>query len=285
MTVWVAALLGLVQGVFMFVPVSSTSHLALTQHWLEGQGHLTATPESPEMLLLDLVLHSGTVVSIAVVFRGQIMALGRDFRAERRARRVDPADPAPASQMIAMLGVATVATGVLGLGVRVIAGGVFGDPRVIALLLVITGGILWWVDSTQPRGVVQITAWIAIGVGLVQALALLPGLSRSGLTIAAAMALGMLREPAARFSFFLAIPTILAATFVQAAEVVRLGEPVDLPIPSLLVGFVVAAVVGALALALVLKLLYAGKFRFFSIYVWLLAAAVLVIGDAATGGA
>ncbi len=153
MALWVAALLGLVQGTFMFVPVSSTSHLALTQHWLEGQGHLAASPESAEMLLLDLVLHTGTVVSIALVFRRQLATLGRDVVAEWRIRRSHPTEAAPAGRLVAML------------------------------------------------------------------------------------------------------------------------------------GFVVAAVVGAVALTLVLRLLYAAKFRVFSIYVGLVAIAVLIIGDPATAPA
>jgi undecaprenyl-diphosphatase len=282
MALWVAALLGLVQGTFMFVPVSSTSHLALVQHWLEGRGHLAASPESAEMVLLDLVLHTGTVVSIVFVFRKQLAALASEVVAERRTRGRRPSGEAPATRLVAMLAVSTVVTGVLGFGVRAAAPEVFSEPRVIAALLVVTGFVLWWTDSARPEGVVRIGVSVAFGVGAIQALALLPGLSRSGLTIAVALALSMRRDAAAQYSFYLAIPTILAATVVQAAEVARSGDAVTLSVASVAVGFVVAAVTGAVALTLVLRLLYAARFRVFSIYVWIVAVAVLVIGDAAT---
>jgi undecaprenyl-diphosphatase len=135
MALWVAALLGLVQGTFMFVPVSSTSHLALTQHWLEGRDNLAASPESAEMVLLDLVLHAGTVVSIAIVFRRQLLALGREVRAEVRSRGRQPRGEAPATRLVSMLAVSMVVTGVLGIAIRAGASEVFAEPPVIAGLL------------------------------------------------------------------------------------------------------------------------------------------------------
>lgn len=197
------------------------------------------------MLLLDLVLHTGTVVSIALVFRRQLATLGRDVVAEWRIRRSHPTEAAPAGRLVAMLGVSTVVTGVLGIGIRVAAPNVFAEPRIIAGLLVVTGLVLWWTDRARPEGLVGIGATVASGVGAVQALALLPGLSRSGLTIAIALALGMRRDAGAQYSFFLAIPTILAATAVQAADVARAGDPVSLSLASVAVGFLVAAVVAA----------------------------------------
>lgn len=276
MILWIAVLLGVVQGLFMFVPVSSTSHLALTQHWLEGQGIEIPAPESAEMILFDLVLHVGTLVSIAVVFRHRLTTIALDAVGELKRGR-----PYRGSEsglyLIGLIGLATVVTGVLGLGVRAAAPTVFGDPSVIAVMLVITGGILWWTDSADPVGALRPTVLMAVGIGVAQAAALLPGLSRSGLTIAAALALGMRREQAAEFSFILAIPTILAATGVQALDVLG-GDGNDISLLAMGIGFWVAALVGIAALIVVLKLLYAARFRIFSFYVWALAAVVLVTG-------
>jgi undecaprenyl-diphosphatase len=274
-TLWVAALLGLVQGVFMFVPVSSTSHLALVQHWLEGQGEVIPAPESAEMILFDLVLHVGTLVSIGVVLRHRLVAIAFDAVGEVRSNGLRLRGGDSALTLIGLLGLATAVTGGLGLGVRVLAPNVFGTPVVIAGFLAVTGVILWWTDRADPRGVTHPTALMAVGIGAAQAMALLPGLSRSGLTIAAALALGLHRRQAAEFSFILAIPTILAATAVQSVDVFGAGGT-QIPISAISLGFAVAAVSGVAALIGVLRLLYAARFRVFSLYVWALALVVLL---------
>jgi undecaprenyl-diphosphatase len=314
MSVLEAALLGLVQGVFMFVPVSSTSHLALTQHLLGAQGSAVPAPESPEMILFDIVVHVGTLVSIAVVMRRRLVQLAsglvEDLRLLRgraapgrvavsaASRRVpdEDADGRPGAGRprsggsdgdadhrvvylrLAGLGLVTVAvTGVLGLGVRAFGTEVFAQPALIAVTLAVTGTILWWTDRVGStwRGVGQLSVAVAVGIGVAQAAALLPGLSRSGLTIAMALALGLHRPLAAEYSFIVAIPTILAAAGVQTLTVATSGPGAfQLGAAAYAVGFAVAAVVGIGALLLVLRLLYQARFRFFAVYVWLLAGAV-----------
>lgn len=288
MSLWVAALLGLVQGVFMFVPVSSTSHLALTQHLLDNAGADIPAPESPEMILLDLILHVGSVVSILVVMRHRLMEGGRALLRELRLGAAYPGKPADGRyvHLLGMLVLATATTGVLGLGVRAVAPDVFARPAAIAVMLIFTGGLLWWTDRAGEgqRGARAITAGAAIGVGVAQALALLPGLSRSGLTIAVALALGMRRGAAADFSFTVAIPTILAATAVQAAELVRDGVALQIPVSAIALGFVISAAVGVVVFLAVLKLLHGARFRVFTIYVWILALVVLATGIGEVAG-
>jgi undecaprenyl-diphosphatase len=277
-TDWLAALLGVIQGVFMFVPVSSTSHLAFTQHWLQGQGAGIPDPDSAEMILFDLVVHAGTVLSIIIVLRRRLFIgaceLINDIILWRTPRELK------ALRIAILLAVSTAVTGVLGLGIRVFAGEVFGAPAAIAVMLIFTGGVLWWTDRARPSGVTQLTVGIAVGIGAAQALALLPGLSRSGLTIAAALALGLRRPAAAEYSFVLAIPTILLATVIQAVAV-GFNGPIGLSFSAMAVGFVVAAAVGVVSLHAVLRLLYATRFRIFSGYVWGLAAVVLIFGISA----
>jgi undecaprenyl-diphosphatase len=275
----VAFILGVVQGVFMFVPVSSTSHLALVQHVLLGRGAKMPEPDSAQMILFDLVLHVGTLVSITIVMRRPLANLVTGVVSDiSHWRRHGTVTGAGALGMCALLALATMVTGALGLIVRLLAPAVFATPVVIAAMLVITGIILRWTDRAIPVGNVTPTM-LAVGVGAAQALALLPGLSRSGLTIAAALALGLARPQAAEFSFVLAIPTILAATMIQSFDV--LGEPLDIPVSAMAIGFFVSAAVGTIALKAVLRLLAAARFGIFSIYVWLLAAVVL--GVALTG--
>ena len=277
-----AALLGLVQGLFMFIPVSSTSHLALVQNWLLETGSAPPPPDSPEMLLFDLVVHVGTLVSIVVVMWAPLSRLLSGIMRDLRALVGGTGPRGLLHLRLGLLGMVTVVTtGVLGIPIRAFGTGIFAAPAAIAVALVVTGGILWWTDHAGPsrRGIRDVTIMVALGIGLAQGLALLPGLSRSGLTIAMALLLGLRRPLAAQYSFFVAIPTILAASGVQLIEVLGAdAATLTVGLDAYLIGFVIAAVVGAGALLLVLRLLYQARFRVFALYVWALASFVLLAG-------
>jgi undecaprenyl-diphosphatase len=286
-TILEALLLGLVQGVFMFVPVSSTSHLVLTQHLLLESGSQLPPPESPEMVLFDLVVHVGTLVSIVVVMRAGLRDLVVGVLDDWRGGLLRPArlrssglHGAVATRVIALMLLTTAVTGALGLLLRDhLTAAVFGTPAVVAVALLVTGGLLWWTDLMREtwRGPADVTLGIAVAVGVAQAAALTPGISRSGVTIFVALLLGLQRPMAARYSFYVAIPTILAASGVQALDVLGDGE-LGIGWAPMAVAFIVAAVVGAGALLLVLRLLEQAKFRIFAVYVVLLAGVVLVSG-------
>ena len=282
MSLWEAVLLGVIQGLFMFIPVSSSSHLVLTQHWLAASGSPLPSPDSPEMILFNLVVHVGTMVSVVVVMwhplRRLLAGTVRELSLLRRRRTLRHL----IHLRLMFLGVITTGvTGVLGLFVREYGTGVFAAPWAVSVMLLATGAILWWSDSVSStwRGAAQMTVVVAVLIGLAQAAALLPGLSRSGLTIAMALALGMHRRIAAQFSFFVAIPTILSATAVQSLSLL---DPASYE-GGLMIGweayalaFTVAAAVGAGALWAVLRLLYRGRFRIFAVYVVLLAVVTLI---------
>ena len=280
MTTFEAVLLGIVQGIFMFFPVSSTSHLALTQHWLIQRGAELPAPESAEMILFDLVVHVGTLVSIAIVLRRSIAHYLRSLTRDVLGG-ADAAAPLHQRLYIRLTawGLAAVfVTGVVGLALKDVFEQVFAHPLAMTGTLTLTGVLLYWTDTfkRQPRGLKQLSLWVAIVIGLAQAAALIPGLSRSGMTIAFGLIVGLKRRWAAEFSLFIAFPTIIAATGVQALSVFRDELPRQIGAWPLFVGFVTAAVVGALALTLVLHLLYRARFRYFSYYVWLLAAVIAV---------
>jgi undecaprenyl-diphosphatase len=269
-----AALLGTVQGLFMFIPVSSTAHLVLTQHLLIRMGSALPAPESGAMILFDLVVHVGTLVSVVVVFRRSLVAyLAGVLRDLGRFPRA-PRDPGRHLHLGLMAMLSVLATGTIGLGFRATFEHVFATPRVVAATLVVTGALLWWTDRLPPRplGLRAVGPMRALLIGGAQGLALAPGISRSGMTIAAALLLGLKRRWAAEYSFLIAFPTILAATLVEA---VRLeGGMGGIGTGALATGFLVAALVGVFALVLVLKLLYRARLRYFSFYLFLLAALV-----------
>ena len=281
MTTFEAVLLGIVQGVFMFVPVSSTSHLALMQHWLIRRGSDLPAPESAEMILFDLVVHVGTLVSIVIVLRHSMWGYCRGVVSELRqsaAERRAPLRERLHLRLTLWGLLAVFVTGTVGLALKDQFERVFAHPLAMAVTLTLTGILLWWTDSFTrlPRGLKQLTPMVAIVVGLAQAFALIPGLSRSGMTIAFGLITGLKRRWAAEFSLFIAFPTIIAATGVQALGVLRDDAEVSITLWPLAVGFVVAAAVGTGALTLVLRLLYSARFRYFSYYVWFLAAAVVI---------
>jgi undecaprenyl-diphosphatase len=291
LTLVVALLLGVVQGVFMFVPVSSTSHLVLTQTWLRDQGVTLPSPDSPELVLFDLVVHVGTLVSVVIVMGDGLRQLRDGVGDEVRSGRLRKGGLAEATdtRLVALMLLSVAVTGVLGLLFQDALTTVFGSPSLVAGALVVTGGMLWWTDAMQPhrpagplrfgwRGPSQFTVTTALVVGVAQAAALTPGLSRSGTTIFAALLVGMNRTLAARYSFYIAIPTILAATGVKALQI-ALGDGFGtISWGAMAAGFVAAAVVGTVALWLVLRLLEAARFRAFSVYVWALAVVVVVSG-------
>jgi len=291
MSLLVALLLGIVQGIFMFVPVSSTSHLVLTQTLLREQGVDLPSPDSPELILFDLVVHVGTLVSVLIVMGDGLRELGSGVRDDLSSGRLRDGglSSAVSTRLVALGLLSVLVTGVLGLTFQDPLSRVFGSPQAVAIALIVTGGLLWWTDLMTAersgerlrfawRGPAQVTVTVAILVGVAQAAALTPGLSRSGTTIFAALILGMTRTLAARYSFYVAIPTILAATGVQALQV-ALGEGFgSISWGAMAVGFVSAAVVGTGALWLVLRVLEAARFRIFAFYVWTLAAVTLATG-------
>ena len=282
MTVLEAIVLGIIQGIFMFFPVSSTSHLVLAQHWLIERGSEMPSPDSPEMILFDLVVHLGTLVSMAVIFRKSLAffimrlwrGLGEGFRAPGREGARERM-----TLKLAVLGLFSVAvTGAIGFPMKAAFETIFARPVFIAGTLTVTGILLYWTDvlPRRKRRLADVGPGTAALVGVAQGLALMPGLSRSGTTIAFGLFAGMKRRWAAEYSFFIAFPTIMGASLLQAIEVSGLGGVGGVGALPLLTGFVVAAVVGIGALALVLRLLYRARFRFFSYYVWGLALVILV---------
>lgn len=279
MAIWVAIVLGVVQGVFMFLPVSSTAHLVLTQHWLIRLGFDLPPPESAEMILFDLVVHVGTLVSIVVVFRHSLMGLTKSILRDT-GRWLADGGRIRRELLFLRLGFlcafSVLVTAIIGFTFRGLFYMVFANPLMVAFTLTLTGLLLWWTDnlSRRPHGLRQINLRVAGIIGLAQGLALIPGLSRSGMTITFALFSGLQRKWAAEYSFFLAIPTILAASAVQSLEVLMDGGLAALSWTVMGVGFAVSALVGIVALKLVLVLLYRARLRYFSFYLWVLALAV-----------
>jgi len=296
MSILEAIILGIVQGAFMFIPVSSTSHLALTQHWLIERGSALPPPESGEMILFNLVVHVGTLVSILLVFhkgvRRFLGAMGQWLGQQLLPQKpttlatdlglesdLSPALAWPFYRRLGLLGgLSVLVTALMGFSLKSQFELIFATPLAMSLTLTITGILLWVSDQLkhQKKTLENFSPLGASVVGFAQGLSLIPGLSRSGMTISFALFTGLQRPQAAEFSFLIAFPTILGATLVQSIEVLRHGPLVGTNWLTMLVGFVTAAIVGAIALKLVLIVFYQARMRYFAYYVWVLALIVAI---------
>lgn len=266
MTLFQSVFLGIVQGLTEFLPVSSSGHLAVLQRVFQRFGEDMPDPSSPELIAFDLVVHLGTLVSIFAVFgREGGGFIGNLLKGERSAWR------------FALLGaLATVVTVAIAFPCKDFIEAQFNRPAVVAVGWIITGVLLLLacrVRSTD-RDISRFAVWMAVVIGAMQALAVMPGVSRSGATIAAALMLGLQRRLSAQFSFFIAIPAIVGAAVLKLKDLQDHAVHPDWPV--LAIGFLTAAVVGYLGLAFLLVQVRKLKLQMFSYYCWTIAAITLV---------
>lgn len=255
-----AVLLGILQGITEFLPVSSSGHLVLAQSLLPGFQEPAA--------LFDAILHGGTLVAVLVYFRTDVTALLSCLR-----RGGDPGH----RRLLLWLVAGTVPTGVVGVLFKGPLETLFEAPRFAAAMLLVTGALLWVSETLARPGdsLERLGFRRAFGIGLAQGLAIIPGISRSGTTIAAATLLGIRGEDAARFSFLLAIPAILGALVLQLPEMVVTGGTNW----SLYVGGAAAACISGLwAIRFLMKVIRKGRLRWFAVYCWALGLAYLFLG-------
>lgn len=255
MTVWEALILGFVQGATEFLPVSSSGHLVVAQELLDV--HV-------EGVLFEVAVHVATLVSIALVYRRRIVDLVVGM--VRRER--------DAWGYVGLLVAATVPAAILGLTFEDRLEALFDDPVVPGVAFLVTGVVLWSSRAALARDPAR-KPWLmaAILIGFAQAFALVPGISRSGSTVVAALWLGVAPAEAAAFSFLMALPAISGAAVLQIPDV--LAGPVDITTAALLTGGVAAAVTGVLAIKTFVEMLRRKAFHQFALYVWVLGVAFL----------
>lgn len=263
-------ILGIVQGLTEFLPISSSGHLVLFQNLLGFK--------EPE-LLLDCSLHLGTLLAVCIYLRSELKSIlmetkkwAMGFFQICETKKSLRENPHVFLALMVLLG--TVPTALLGLFFRSAIENLFGSLSTVGVMLVFTGLILAITRLIpEEHGTrEEVAILVALAVGAAQGLALIPGISRSGATIVCALVCGLRRELAARFSFLLAIPAIMGATVVQlnAEAVGRVG------LLSLTLGFVSAALVGLMALKILMGMVRKGKLFWFAPYCWALGLFILL---------
>ena len=265
-----ALLLGVVQGLTEFLPISSSGHLILVP-WLLDFRYLEQHPDFNKTF--DVAIHVGTLVAVLVYFRSDIGTLIKAAVRSARRRRIEN----PSERLAWLILLATVPAAAIGAVAADTIEDKLGEPWQIAILLAFFGALLGLSDRFPERRDLQGISWRgALGIGFAQAIALAPGTSRSGITITAARAMGVTREAAARFSFLLLAPVVAGASLFKGAEVVRDGLPAGSAGPFA-VGITAAAVSGFAAIWILLRYLTTHSYRVFVWYRLVSAAVVLFV--------
>jgi undecaprenyl-diphosphatase len=242
MNPWHAAVLGTVQGLTEVLPISSSAHLILIPKFLKW-------PESG--LTFDVALHIGTFLALALYFWRDILELTGNFVSACRGGINTPAKRLPFYILAATVPAALVGKTLEGPIEEIFR----SSPYIIALFLILFGLLLAFADTTGAKRwrIDKVNLKFAVLIGLAQCLALMPGVSRSGITITAALLLGFHRESAARFSFLISLPIVAGAALLKVGHLAKTGIPAGEGLP-LAIGISTSAVFGFLSVALLLKL-------------------------------
>jgi undecaprenyl-diphosphatase len=271
LTDWQAFVLGVVQGLTELLPISSSAHLILVP-WGAEWTYLEENDRFNQTF--DVALHLGTLVAVGAYFWADLVRLIRAFFGSLGRRRIQTSDERVAWFVL----VATIPAGAVGLlGEDFIADNL-GEPWQMAILLAAGAGLLWWADrSPQTRAMGDLNLRQAVVMGFAQALALMPGVSRSGITITAGRFMKLDRDSAARFSFLLLLPTVLGAVVLKGVGDVLLGDLPDGWQGPFVVGTLASLGAGLLAIDWLLGYVRRHTYDVFVVYRFIAAAIIVLL--------
>ncbi len=242
--VW-ASVLGILQGLTEFLPISSSGHLVIAQNLTPGF--------SQPGVLFEVVLHAGTLGAIVLYFKTEILKLSKKY--------------------FIFLVIGTIPAAVIGFAFRSNIEGFFENTQVVGAALILTALINLGTDKVKPKRE-KLSGRTALLIGVAQAFAIIPGISRSGATIFAGTAKGLERKKAAQFSFLLSVPAVLGANLLQFTSV---GAGSNLDFSVYFVGFVAALITGYVSIKMVIGFLESKRFRVFAVYCAILGGLTLLV--------
>lgn len=258
--------MAVVQGLTEFLPISSSGHLVITEALFGGPAE--------DSLGLIIMLHLATAAAAITFYRLEVFTIARSLLPS--AGEVSPAIRRGRKTFLLVL-VASVPTGIAGFTLSGFFESLFGDPGHVALSLFFTGLVL--IASSRlkegPTRIENLSPWKAFVVGSAQALAIIPGISRSGTTIATSLFLGLKRSDAVEFSFLLLLPSTAGAALYEATRLASFGNG---SLFAAAAGFAAAALVGYTSIFLVLRWTKKGKLWYFGLYCWLAAVVAAIVG-------
>ena len=256
-------ILGIIQGLTEFLPVSSSGHLVLANHFLGFD---------IQDISFEIMLHLGTLLSVIIYFRNDIVALLSSIL----RINVKTEEMVNNRKVLWFLFIGTIVTGILGLLIKPLVERIFYQPEFAASMLIVTGIVVYLSDLIEPKQfeIHQTGIKRAVIIGISQAFAILPGISRSGSTIATSLFVGLKRTDAARFSFLLSIPAIIGVTIFEFRKFSGILRQY---LPGYLLGALAAFISGYLVISLLMTLIKHRKLRIFSFYVWSVALITLFL--------
>lgn len=273
MTILEAIIVGIVQGLTEFIPVSSSAHIVLTQNLLGVK---------QPGITFEVVVHIGTLFSVFWIFGSDIIKLLIAVvdlpRTITKNETFESLKTKSDRNLIFMLILGTLVTGTIGVLFKDFFVSFYHNNTAIGIALLVTGFILWISQKLNPgyKKAGEIGILDAITVGAFQSLAIFPGISRSGSTIAGALLRKMDKETAVRYSFLLSIPAILGATLLEVKEVLETGFDQSLALPYIF-GLIFSAISGIIAIKWLVAFLKKGKLHYFSFYCWFIGILVLLL--------
>ncbi len=259
--------LGVLQGLTEFIPVSSSGHLVVAQGLIPGF--------RPPAVLFDALLHLGTLFAVVFYYKKELALIlssllpkgvNSNDRKKKEGRR-----------LLWFLILACIPTGIIGLLFREQVEKLFTLPRPVGFMLLVTGAFLAVTDRVESKGkgLEGMKVWKALLIGLFQGIAVIPGISRSGITIASGIILGLRRDFAMEFSFLLAIPAVFAAVILETTAhmpaIVR-----DVELIGYLLGMGAAGFVGYLTIGWLLKVVQIRRLVYFGLYCWVVGLGILI---------
>lgn len=261
MTIFQAIIIGIIQGITEFIPISSSGHLVLVQYILKV--------EHPG-ITFEIFVHFGSLFSVFYCFYKDIIDIIKgffSFTASLFNRNKKLAKDADSHNLLLKLIIATAITGIIGISFKGIFEDLFKRPLFVVSMLIVTGFILLLASVIKigNKGDREISALDSVIVGLSQSFAILPGISRSGSTITGAYLRGLNKDTAIRYSFLLSIPAILGATLLEMMEIMNNGLDIELLTPYI-IGTIASAISGIFAIKILIKVLKKDKLQYFAVY-------------------
>lgn len=263
-----AIILGAVQGISEFLPISSSGHLVIIPHLLGVETGLA----------FDTVLHIGTLIAIFTFFYKDIINLIKGFIVSiidlSEGKFIEGLKTSPEKRFSWLIIVGTIPTALIGLLIKDAVESIFRGTIFVGIFLIVTGLLLFY-SERQKRGNItskNMSFKNAVIIGICQGLAVLPGISRSGSTIASGLCLGLEREYAARYSFLLSIPAVLGAGVLQIKDIAT----IDVSFSVLLAGFLSSVIFGYLSIKLLMKMIKGWSLDIFAYYCWIIGFLTVV---------
>jgi undecaprenyl-diphosphatase len=259
--------LGILQGLTEFLPISSSGHLVLGENLLKVK--LNA-------ISFDVFLHFGTLLSVVIVFRKTIWGMIKAVmeKAGVSFSKYNPASTSENWNLFLLIILGSIPAGVLGILFKDIVEKSFSSPHFVSIMLLLTGAVLFLTKFFQKKEG-QIKFSDAFLIGIAQAIAMLPGISRSGLTISTGIFRGIKREKAVEFSFLLSLPAVLGASILKLKDMLSQSHP-SFNLWFYLIGTVFAFLFGYLAIKFLLNVIKKGRFEFFGYYCFLIGFLSLI---------